>query len=212
MKIEWLGYCCLLITSGENTILIDPYDGSIGLPVVRKKARVVVSTVPHPWHNNASAAGSDAIVIDHSGEYETGGVFFTLLPIMNGHGLVIKDKPASVLKIQAEGINLVYTGALKMPLPPAIEDELGNVDILLLPVGGGELTNAEQATKLMREIEPRAVVPLAYAQSDLKPKLGTVASFLAEAGLKTGAPEEFWRVAKKDLPADTTIVKILSAE
>lgn len=212
MKIEWLGYCCTLIISGENTILIDPYDGSLGLSAVRKKARVVVSTAPHPWHNNTSAAGSDAIVIDHSGEYESGGVFFTLLPIMNGNGLGTKDQPASVLKIQAEGINLVYTGSLKMPIPPEIEDELGNVDILLLPVGGGDLANAEQATKLMREIEPRVVVPLAYAQADVKPKLGTVANFLSEAGLKASAPEDGWRVAKKDLPAETTIAKILTAE
>lgn len=209
MKIEWLGYCCTLITSGDNTILIDPYDGSAGLTAVRKKARVVVSTAPHPWHDNVSAAGSEAIVINHSGEYESGGVFFTLLPIINGTGFGVKDKPASVLKIQAEGLSLVYTGVLKMPIPPAIEDELGNVDILLMPVGGGELASAEQATKLMREIEPRAVVPLAFAQAGLKPKLGAAASFLSEAGLKASAPEEGWRVAKKDLPVETTMVKIL---
>ncbi len=210
MKIEWLGYCCTFITSGENTVLLDPYDNSLGLDALRKKARVVVATAPHAWHNNIGAAGSDAIIINQPGEYETGGIFFTLIPLLSNSTLGQKNMPASILKMQIEGLNVVYAGSLKFPIPTEIEDELGQVDILILPVGGGDLAKAEEAAKLVREIEPRAVVPVAFAQDKIKAKLGTVAAFLSEAGLKAGPAEDNFRVLKKDLPVEATVVKILN--
>jgi L-ascorbate metabolism protein UlaG (beta-lactamase superfamily) len=47
-------------------------------------------------------------------------------------------------------------------------EELGIIDILILPVGGGGYTvDATAAAKLISQIEPKIVVPIHFAESGL---------------------------------------------
>ncbi len=75
MKISYYGHSCFKIKCQDLTLLIDPYDNTIGLKVPKVRADAVLVTHNHHDHNNASVAGKDAIIIKGPGEYEIKGTF-----------------------------------------------------------------------------------------------------------------------------------------
>ena len=88
-------------------------------------------------------------------------------------------------------------------------DNLGSVDILMIPVGGGSALEAKGANELIASIEPRIVIPMSYQIPGLKAKVGSVENFIKISGLPEEKMEKF-KVAKKDLPQDETRVVILN--
>lgn len=112
-------------------------------------------------------------------------------------------------RITAEGMNIGFLGGVKR-IPT--EDEmaaLGNIDILLVAVGGGDYMEAKMAAEVIAEIEPRIVVPLAYDIPGIKAKLGSVDAFCKLVGAVDRQDANRLKIAKKDLPADKLVVAVL---
>lgn len=116
----------------------------------------------------------------------------------------------TVVRLDAEGLSLGHLGLTNLPLTDRQREVLGDVDVLFVPVGGGDGYDATSAVKAVNALEPRIVIPIAY-QSDVDPKANPVSAFLKEMGAAV-EPEAKVIIKKKDLPADETRVVVLSKE
>lgn len=204
MHISWLGGSCFKIQTKpqekELTILIDPYKPRAGTFPQNLSADIVLYT--------RGAEGSIAItgnpfVLDTPGECETNHVLLT--------GTFGKDNHHMLIRIDTEQMSVGHMG-LANTQPSDLDLELlGDVDILLLPVGGAPGYDADQAAKAVNAVEPRIVIPCAY-KSDNDPTAHDVLPFLKELGATNGEPEKKVIIKKKDLPEEDTRVIVLAKE
>jgi L-ascorbate metabolism protein UlaG (beta-lactamase superfamily) len=88
-------------------------------------------------------------------------------------------------------------------------EEIGDIDILLVPVGGNYTLDAEDAEKLVRQVEPKVVIPMHYAVPKLKIKLDGIEKFLKEMGIGKKEALPKYVVKKKDLPENGMDVVVL---
>jgi len=82
---------------------------------------------------------------------------------------------------------------------------MGNVDVLLVPVGGVSTINAAMAAEVVRQLEPKVVVPMHYKTEALKRELEPVDRFLKEMGLNEVSSQPKLSVTKTNLPATTQV-------
>lgn len=93
---------------------------------------------------------------------------------------------------------------------------MGEVDILLVPVGGSETLDATRAVEIIGLLEPRIVIPMHYQHPDLTPTLAAtldpVEKFLKEFGVSVPEPLEMLKVSKSSLPEETQVVLLKRAQ
>lgn len=211
MQLFWHGMSSIRVEAKfvekESTLLTDPYSNETGLRFPRTLAPdlLVLS------HQDRSRFAVDAVenkpfIISDPGEYEVKGLFV--------HG--IQDPTAEsekfrqlIYRFDVEGISMAYLGRLDRTLTAFEVEELGDVDILLLPVGGGETLDPKKASEVISAVEPRLIIPLSYDLPGLKTKLASADQFCKQMG---GAPREDMqklKIAKKDLPVDEMKIIVL---
>ena len=85
MKIIWHGQSLFEIATGtkengEVNVVIDPFDGKLGLKVPRMKADILLTTHQHYDHCNVKAVEGNPFLIEGPGEYEVKGVHIKGIP------------------------------------------------------------------------------------------------------------------------------------
>lgn len=216
MQISWKGQACFhIIAQGavheQVKLVIDPYDPSIGLKMPLLEADVVLSTHDHEDHNNVKAVKEPGFVIAGPGEYEVKDI--SIQGISSFHDdLEGKERGKNTIYvIEAEGIRLCHLGDLGQGELSADQvSKIGNVDILLVPVGGVYTIDAKSAAKIVNQIEPRIVIPMHYLLPNLKFKLDKVDDFLKEMGVKTVEPQSKLSVKIRDFTSEDTKVMLLA--
>ncbi len=88
--------------------------------------------------------------------------------------------------------------------------KIGDVDILLVPVGAGGSLSAEEARKIILQIEPKIVIPMYYRIPGLKIKLESVEGFLKIMGVKGAETLDKLSLKEKDLTSEETRVVLLN--
>lgn len=211
MVIQWLGQSCFKISSGELVIVIDPFSKEIGLTPPRFRADVVLVTHPHFDHANAESLTGEPLVIAGPGEYEIKGVH--IRGIETFHDAVDGKKRGmnTCYAIDIENVSLLHMGDFgEKELRDVTLEAIGDIDILLIPVGGVYTIDAEQAAKAVKQIEPRLVIPMHYHIPGLKVKLDSVDAFLKEMAATKTKPEEKLTLKKKDIEGEEkTEVRVL---
>lgn len=203
MELTWYGLSCFrLVERLHASVVTDPYSKVIGLPELKLRADVVTVSHPARGHNYSSAVGGSKRVLDGPGEFEIGGVFIT--------GIATFDKKSGVRNViyvfDLNGISVAHLGDLpQVPEQKQIE-ALGEVNVLLTPVGGGNSLNAAQAAELASLLEPNIVVPMHYQQPGLKFELDGVDRFLNEMGVTDAKEEASLKVTSSGLPEETETV------
>ncbi len=207
MEIVWYGLSCFrLAERGLASVVTDPFDPSVGLPALKLKADVVTISHDAPGHNYLEGVKVERRVVSGPGEYEIGGVFITGIPMGEA-----KDKKGAATQntlyvFDYEGLTVAHLGDLDhVPTQAQIED-LGTVDIALVPVGGGSALSPSQAAEVISLIEPSVVVPMHYKTEKLDLKLGAVARFLSEMGIGKAEPLAVLKATKSDLGEETQVV------
>ena len=205
MEITWYGLSCFRITErGMSTIVTDPYDpAESGLSEIKLKADIVTVSHAAPSHSHLPSVREYKWVIDGPGEYEIGGVFLQALRVGNQE----KNGKNLVCVYDYDGLTVAHLGDIQ-DVPKRKELEaMGSVDILLVPVGGGEGLMAAKAAEVVNLIEPKIVIPMHYKTGDLKLELSGLDTFLKQMG-SSKEPEvlESLKIKAKDLPDDTTLM------
>lgn len=208
MEIDWFGHACFRFRNREATLIADPYSKEIGLSFPKPRGDIVTISHDHPGHSYAAGVKGEPKVIQGPGEYEIKNIFVT--GIQTGHDKKSgKERGANtVYVIEMDGLTICHLGDLgHVPTQPQAE-AMGDVDILLVPVGGVSTITGNEAAEIVSVLEPHIVIPMHYANEHLKFKLETTGKFFKEMGLKAPKPVESLKVAKDSLPSETQVVML----
>lgn len=204
MTIEWFGASCIKISTGESTVVIDPFGSSSGLKVPRLTADMTLLTGSS---GDASVVGGQPFVVKGPGEYEVKKTFVYGIPVVQEK----QRDPLTMYLLEAEGISCAHLGSLGQKLVNGEMERLEGVDILFIPVGGHGVLNAEQASEVISTLEPRIVIPMCYKIPGLKQTFDGVQAFAKEMGIKESETTDKLKVSAKDLPQDNMRIVILTS-
>lgn len=203
MEITWYGHSCFRVTERSMpTIVADPYDHShAGFPPLKLKADIVTVSHDAPGHNFVKGVKGYAWDIRGPGEYEIGGIFVTGVSTNEGK----KDRNL-VFIYDYDGVTIGHLGDMpKVPTQTQVE-AFGTVDVLLVPVGGGNALNAAKAAEVIALIEPGLVIPMHYKTPGSSIKLNALKQFLEEMGLTSSKALPSLKVTQSSIPDETEVV------
>lgn len=203
MHLTWYGESCFKIQTKDFILVLDPFSKEVGLKPLRTKANVLLLSSLGKEANLAPENIREApLVIKDPGEYEAKGIF------IEGYEAAGPSSPnlgvKTIFNLKVEEIQLCHLGFLDTELEENQIERIGNVDVLLLPIGGKDTLSVKQAIKVMNTLEPRLVVPMNFRLPCLKAKKEKLEDFLAELGLKKEKLEEKIILKKKELPTEGT--------
>ena len=203
MTINWYGQSCFKISNqgGHLTLIIDPFDKSIGLIPPRGAADIVLVSHDHRDHNNIKAIAGAPFIVNGPGEYEVKGV--SINGIASYHDKKEGEERGSntIYLIEMDKIKVCHLGDFgQEKLSDSQLEVIGDVDILMIPVGGEYTIGASEAAKIAKQIEPRLIIPMHYKVPHLSiDGLATPDDFLKEMGVEEKTVIEKLTLKEKDL-------------
>ena len=212
MHIIWHGQSFFQIQTSLNkgeqtTIAIDPFDESTGLKPPSFQADVLLITHDHHDHNNKKAIKGTPFLIEGPGEYEVKEIAIQGVPSFHDEEEGKKRGPNTLYLIEMEEMKVCHLGDFgQKELTEDQLEQIGDIDVLMVPVGGEFTLDAKGAAHVISQIEPKIVIPMHYAIPKLKIKLDEVDKFLKEVGKKSVVPQPKLLIKKKDLPLETQVV------
>jgi L-ascorbate metabolism protein UlaG (beta-lactamase superfamily) len=214
MQIIWHGHSFfqILIPRKETSvkITIDPYDEQIGLKPPSLEADILLITHNHHDHNNIKAIKGTPFLISGPGEYEIKGVFIQGIFSFHDNAQGKERGENTIYTLESEGIKVCHLGDLgQKELTDEQLEKIGNVDILMIPIGGVYTISAKEATKVISQIEPKIVIPMHYQIPKLKIKLESLDKFLKMMGIKSPEVSKKISISQKNLPTEGMKVIIL---
>jgi L-ascorbate metabolism protein UlaG (beta-lactamase superfamily) len=206
MELTWLGHGCFRLRAKEATVVTDPVDKTGGYSLGRPTADLVTVSCDEPTHSAVGAIANEPRVIDGPGEFEIRGVSLTGIATPRGHDNGRGRNVAFVIEL--EDMRIGHLGAIgRVPTSDQVE-EMGAIDILLVPVGGACAIDAPPAAETVALLEPKLVIPMHFRTDVDKAKLDPVDRFLKEMGAKAEEHHTKLAVTRSSLP-DTTQVLVL---
>src|SRR3990167_756066 len=216
MTITWHGEGMVKLvgkTSQPVTIVFDPYsEKETGMRPPRPEAEVALISADRPESAYVETLGGSPFVIKGPGEYDVKGVGVRGIPSFHDAEQGKKFGRNTIYIVDLEGVTICHLGCLGHTLSERQVDEIGNVDVLLVPVGGERTIGAKAAVEVVNEIEPRIVIPTHYALPKLKYKIAEDEPFLKEMGASATKAEPRLKLKKSDLPKEETRVVLLERE
>lgn len=189
MDISYLGHSAFRIKTKSASIVTDPFDNAIGLKFPKVSADIVTISHDHHDHNNAGAVGDVKKVVEGPGEYEIMGVSIIGLASFHDDKKGEERGKNTVFIFEAEGLRIAHFGDLGHTLSEKFYEEMGDIDIALLPVGGVYTIDSNSAAEIVKTLEPSIVIPMHYQTEGLDPKafsdLEDIDKFTAELGFTT---------------------------
>lgn len=205
MTLQWYGQSFFRINSKDVVIAIDPFSKKPDWgfnKVPRFMADIVLISHDHPDHNNAAALEGTTVVLEGPGEYEVKDIFIRGIPSFHDEAGGRERGLNTIFVIEAEDLRVCHMGDLgTKKLPEDAIEAIGDVDIVLLPVGGTFTVDARGAWNVVRQLEPKIVVPMHYKVPGVNLPLDGVERFLKEAGANPEIEEKL-SVRRKELPPD----------
>ena len=205
MDISWLGHSCFRIKGSHAIVITDPYSPSLGYSLGKPTARIVTVSHQHEGHSYVQGIGGEPRLITRPGEYEISGVLIIGITTFHDAARGGKSGKNTVYLMEIDDIVVCHLGDLGHVLTIEQVEETGNVDVLLLPVGGVSTINAPMAAEVVRQLEPKVVVPMHYKTSALRWELEPVERFLKEIGVKQVEPQPKLSLTKSSLPVSTRV-------
>jgi len=211
MQLKYLGHSSFLIKTKEAKVVTDPFDPkAVGMKFPKQEADVVTFSHQHPDHNYGAGVSAEALVVDWAGEYEKLGVRITGYPTFHDNEKGAQRGENTIYKIEADEISILHCGDLGHTLSDELVDEIGDVDILLIPIGGHYTIDAAEAVSIIHKIEPSIVIPMHYNHKGLDQKiykdLTGLDEFIAKYGSAPSETLDVLTMKKEDIPEDTKLV------
>jgi len=208
MEIKYLSHSSFLIKTKDAKIVMDPFDPKFtGIKFSKQEADIVTISHAHKDHSHIDLIEGEPLVLTWPGQFEKKGV--RIWGFSSFHDKVEgKERGENVMyKIESEGVSVLHCGDLGVVPTDVQIDEVGDVHILLVPVGGTYTITADEAIHLIKKVEPAIVIPMHYGRlgvaelSDLAP----LDEFLKKMGIAQAEPLEKLVVKKEDFDIDVAM-------
>jgi L-ascorbate metabolism protein UlaG (beta-lactamase superfamily) len=208
MDITYLGHASFRIKGKTATVVLDPFDSSLGIKFPKVEADIVTVSHPHFDHNAVALVGGSPFVVNGPGEYEVKGV--EIVGVSSFHD----DKEGkergrnTIYNLKIDKVNVTHLGDLgQESLTNEQIEELGNVDVLLIPVGGYYTIDSSVASKISSQLEPKVIIPMHFADPAIKiTELEGAEKFLKEMGKEGLEPVSKFSITGDKLPEETQVV------
>ncbi len=223
MNIQYYGHSCFKITTKpegratqEVVIFLDPFEKSIGLRPPTGKADLVLCTHKHYDHHNVSAIkpkekNDKLLVLDTPGEYSVKKVDIIGIDSFHDKENGKERGRNTIFVLNTENIKLVHLGDLGTDLSTEQREKLGEVDVLMVPIGGKYTIDGKEASMLIRKVEPHLIIPMHYKVKGLKIDIADEKEFCGEMG---NCPQEKVNkisLKKKDLAEKNMEIVLMRA-
>lgn len=219
--ISYHGGECFKVSFGDTTLAFNPISKDSKLKPAKFGSDIVLISLDHPDFNGADSAtfgDRNPFVVTGPGEYEVREIVIKGFASQSGYGAKGEDKHLNTIYfVTLEGMNLCFLGALGTPdLPQDAKEDLDDIDILFVPIGGDGVLDPAAANKLAVKLEPHIIVPMHYpstgsGQADGIGGKDALKQFLKESGAENTKAEEKLTLKKKDLEGKEAEVVVLSA-
>lgn len=167
MDITYLGHSSFKLKGKSATVITDPYDSSVGLKFPKSSAEIVTISHDHGDHNNASIVSDVKHVISGPGEYEIQDVSIVGFRSYHDDQKGAERGKNTIYVIEMDGVRLVHLGDLGHALSEKQVEDLGEVNVLFIPVGGVYTIGTDDAVKIAQNIEAQIIIPMHYQTTGL---------------------------------------------
>lgn len=204
MNIIWYGLNCFKVQSKEIVLITDPFNSDTGIKSFQGQADIVTISQSEDGYDNVKSIKGVPFVIKSAGEYDIKGI--SILGISTfGNNKDKKKKEENIIYVyEVEGIRICHLGILNGMLSNSDLEKIGQIDILLVPVGGTITINGEKADEVINIIEPKVVIPMHYRTKGVTLKIDDASKFLKEMGVTANEKIQKFSVKKKELPEGET--------
>ena len=188
LKIRWFGQSCFLVTWPNGTsILIDPFSPQLGYDMPSPKPDAVLISHEHFDHNYAEMAKGEPQVIrglKEDGEWNQVSTFIKGIAVrsvgtFHDDRMGILRGKITIFFMEGQGYRVAHLGDLGHELGELPVQEIGTVDVLLVPVGGTLTIDAKGADKVVEKLEPKVIIPMHYKTDKINMPIAPVDPFLA---------------------------------
>lgn len=205
MDITWLGHSCFRIKGKEVILVTDPFTESVGYPLVELTANIVTISHLHPGHSYVEGVEGSPKVISRPGEYEVSGIFITGISTFHDPERGKSRGKNTTYLVDIDDVRLCHLGDLgHVPSPRQIED-LGNIDVLFVPVGGVSTIDAKMAAEIVRFIDPKIIIPMHYG-TEVVTWLEPLDKFIKEMGLREIVPQPKLYITRANLSSEAKVI------
>ena len=209
MKIEWMGHASFIVTldSGKR-ICTDPYksgsyDGAVGYAPIKEQVDIVTVSHDHPDHCGTDDLLGDFELVKTIGEFNIQGVKVEGFSTYHDKTKGSERGENIVFKICTGDMTIVHLGDLGHLMGEAEMEKLGNVDVLMIPVGGYFTIDNKEAWDIISHVKPKVVIPMHYKTEKLGFPIEGVGEFLS--GTDNVEHIDDLEITKKDLPAELKV-------
>ena len=206
MIITHHGGQCFKVSFGDTTLAFDPISKKSKLTPAKFGSDVAFVSLQHANFNGVDQVthgNKQPFIVDTPGEYEIGDVTARGWAVATTYDK--KEHFNTIYQVQLEGMNMVFLGALSdSEIDPKILGEFGDIDILFVPIGGGDVMEVPQASKLGVKLEAKVVMPMHYDAAALK-------AFLKEESAEDTKPVDKLTLKKKDLAEKVGEIVVLKS-
>jgi len=206
MDITWLGHSCFLIKGKDKAIITDPYHPDFGYRLGEPAADIVTVSHFHAGHNYIAGVTNEPNRIQSPGEYEIGGTFVTGVATFHDDRKGSLRGRNTIYIVEMDGITLCHLGDLGHPLNPSLIEEIGDIDILFLPVGEVSTMSIDTAAEIVRQLEPHIVIPMHYRTEAFTGDLSPVDKFLDKMRIRDLEARPKLSITSSSLPSSTQTI------
>lgn len=213
MDIYWYGQACFKLKGKGATVIVDPFDPDfVGLKLPKEvSGDVCLSSHDHQDHNNCrgivNPSGGKAYEFSDPGEYEVGGVVISTISSFHDDSQGGERGKNIIFHIMFDNLDIVHLGDLgQSKLTEEQVAEIGECDVLLIPVGGTYTIDAKGASDIVAQLEPKIIIPMHYGIEGLKFPLDGVEKFLKEMGAEGVIPQPKLSISKEKLPEEPQVI------
>ncbi len=209
-EIEYKGANSVIISTKKSTLITDPKLSLVGLKDISTKDAVELATEARFATNNENAR----LNIEGPGEYGVGE--FDIKGIAAQRHLDSESEPfiSTIYRVEVNETRIAILGNIYEKLSEVQLEDIGLVDILILPVGGNGYTlDATGAANLTRSIDPKVVIPVHFAETGITYEVPqeTLETFVKELGAPIEESPKFKLKLGAPLPAVLTIIHLTRA-
>lgn len=205
MIITYNGLESFKLQAGDTVLALNPISKTSKHKASSFGADVVFSTLNHHDMNGVDTVArgdKEPFAVTGPGEYEISNVFVRGFKTISQYDT--QERVNTVYYFTFDGLSVCFLGALSDPkLPSEVLEAFEEIDILFLPIGGGDVLEAKEAHKLAVSLEAKMVIPMHYDEKALQ-------AFMKEDG-ESPKPQDKLTLKKKDAEGKQGEVVILKA-